>query len=244
MSTNYFKNFPLTEYYYGDEGESNIVEDISVYADVIDQIRNSSTAYESYHVLPGERPDQVSTKLYGTSNYYWTFFLMNNHLREQGWPLSNQKLYDWAVKNYNERVIETKEVLTDKFAIGNTVEGLNTFGSGNITHRDINLGQIWITGGNGVSFTNGEIVRTTSTTPDQLLTVLSTATRYNAAHHYENADGEYVDIDPNVVRPSSYTEKTWLDELTRQNDTLKSISVIRSDIIGEVSKSFKQAVGM
>ena len=61
-------------------------------------------------------------------------------------------------------------------------------------------------------------------------------------HHYENASGEYVDIDPNVDRPAIFTEKTWLDELTRQNDNLKQIKIIKKDIIGEVVKSFNAAI--
>ena len=49
---------------------------------------------------------------------------MNNHIREQGWPLSNAKIYQYAVDNYTEKVLDTKTVLTDKYAIGSSVEGL------------------------------------------------------------------------------------------------------------------------
>ena len=77
---------------------------------------------------------------------------------------------------------------------------------------------------------------------DELLTVRATSDRLNAVHHYENAAGEYVDIDPNVDRPAIFTEKTWLDELTRQNDNLKQIKTIKKEIIGEVVKSFNSAI--
>ena len=52
----------------------------------------------------------------------------------------------------------------------------------------------------------------------------------------------YVDIDPNADRPAIFTEKTWLDELTRQNDNLKQIKTIKKEIIGEVVKSFNSAI--
>ena len=242
MSTNYFRNFPKTSYFFGTEGEANIVENIAIYADVIDQIRDTATTYQKYNILPDERPDQVSMKLYDTPNYYWTFFLMNDHLREQGWPLSNSKLFEFATKTYDERVLETKTPLSDKFAIGNEVEGLSSFATGTIVHRNLDLGQVWIESGNGRSFVSNEPVRTTTTLVDELITLIGTSKRINSAHHYENSDGEYVDIDPHVDRPSIYTEKTWYDELTRQNDALKSIIVIRNNLIGEIVKSFQKAV--
>ena len=167
---------------------------------------------------------------------------MNNHLRERGWPLSNEKLYQYAVDNYTERVIDTQAVLTDKYAIGNQVESLTNFATGNVAHRNLDLGQVWITGGNGVDFTTGEVVRTTTTIVDEIVVIRAATKRLNAVHHYENADGEYVDIDPTVARPAIYTEKTWLDELTRQNDELKQIKVIRPGIIGEVVRSFSSAL--
>ena len=121
--SDYFKEFPVVDYNFGDELTSNEFENISIYADVIDQVRNFTSAYVDYYILPNERPDQLSQKLYGSTDYYWTFFLMNDKLREQGWPLSNAKIYDWAVKNYNERVITTQDVLTDKFDVGKTIKG-------------------------------------------------------------------------------------------------------------------------
>ena len=240
--SNYFSKYPAIDYFFGDEGLSNKVENIAIFSDVIAQIRDATTSYQDYYILPDERPDQVSYKIYGTTDFHWTFYLMNNHLRERGWPLSNKKLYQYAVDNYTERVIDTQTVLTDKYAIGNEVESLTNFSTGNVVHRNLDLGQIWITGGNEKDFTNGEVVRTTTTIVDEILIIRATSKRLNAIHHYENSDGEYVDIDPTAPRPAIFTEKTWLDELTRQNDELKQIKVIRPGIIGEVVRSFSSAL--
>mgnify|MGYP001160068075 FL=1 len=238
----YFSNFPKVNYFFGEEGLSNRVENIGIFSDVIDQIKDASTSYQDYYILPDERPDQVSFKLYGSINYYWTFWLMNNHIREQGWPLSNKKIYEYAIDNYTEKILDTKTVLTDKYAIGESVEGLTNFATGTVVHRNLDLGQIWVKSTNNKSFQAGEIVRTTTTVIDELLTVRATSDRLNAVHHYENAAGEYVDIDPNADRPAIFTEKTWLDELTRQNDNLKQIKTIKKEIIGEVVKSFNSAI--
>ena len=113
MTTNYFRNFPEIDYIFGNELNASKFENISIYSDVVDQVKNVVTAYEDYNIYPGERPDQVSFNLYGTTEHYWTFYLMNDKLREQGWPLSNKALEDWATKNYNEIIVNTQTTLTD-----------------------------------------------------------------------------------------------------------------------------------
>lgn len=245
MPTHYFRDFPVTNYLFGDESVSNQFQNISVYADVIDQMKNATSAYVDYHILPGERPDQLSYKLYGSEQYYWTFFLMNDKLREQGWPLSPSKLYDWAVKNYNERVITTKSILTDKFAVGKTIQGNNSSASGVITKRNLDLGQVWVEAST-TAFQAGEIVADTDD-GTKSITVLSTENRINAAHHYEKtaaADlGDHHDIDPAEDRPTTEAiEKTWLDRLIKQNDNLKSIVVLKENNILDIVKSFKESV--
>ena len=98
--TKYFDAFPIIDYKFGDEEFVVPIENLSIYVDVVDQVRRSSATYQNYDILPGERPDQVSYKLYNTTDYYWTFFLMNDKLRERGWPLSPIKAEEFAKKEY------------------------------------------------------------------------------------------------------------------------------------------------
>ena len=245
--TQYFRDFPITSYFFGDETVSNQFQNIAVYADIIDQMKDISSSYVDYYILPEERPDQLSYKLYGDEQFYWTFFLMNDKLREQGWPLSNSKLYDWAVKNYNERVITTKDVLTDKFAIGKTIQGNTSSASGTIIKRDLDLGQVWVEAST-TAFEAGEVVVDTAD-GSKSITVLSTENRINAAHHYEKTaaavQGDHHDIDPAANRPSTEAvEKTWMDRLIKQNDNLKSIIVLKENNILNIVNSFKETVRM
>ena len=62
--SSYFKKYPAVDYFFGNEGLSNKVENIAVFSDVIDQIRDATTSYHDYYILPNERPDQVSFKIY------------------------------------------------------------------------------------------------------------------------------------------------------------------------------------
>jgi len=238
----YFRDFPIIEYKFGQEATPDLFRNIAVYADVIDQVRNSVTTYQDYQVLPDERPDQASYNIYGSVNYYWTFYLMNPHLRERGWPLSQQTAFEKATKDYNIRVLTTRTKLTDRFKIGQTVSGNVSGHTGKIIHRKLDLGQLYIASNTG-AFTAGETIQSTNSSGVVETIVLhSTELQINAAHHYENASKETVDIDPEVGPGAGITEVTWLERLIAQNDELRQIKVIRPNNIRQVSDAFKDAL--
>jgi len=96
----YFKNFPLTGYKFGNNSESTFFQNVSVYADLIDNITDEISFYQEYTILDGERPDTLSWRLYGTPDYYWTFYLINPELREGDWPRSFSDLSDVTANIY------------------------------------------------------------------------------------------------------------------------------------------------
>ena len=243
----YFRNFPRTLYKFGNELTNDLFQNIAIYADVVDQVRDQVTLYENYYIKPDERPDQVSFNLYNTSDYHWTFYLMNPELRESGWPISNEKAFELAKRRYNTTVLTTLNFIYDKFKVGQSISGSTSGGTGTIVHRDLQLGQIWIK--ETQTFINGEQITSTNSsgTVEQIILNSSTV-QYNAIHHYENSDGEYVDIgiDPStgnyLAAGGLVTPVTWLERLNKQNEDLKQIRVIKPSIIESVSQSFKEAV--
>lgn len=68
-----FQYFPKTYYQFG--GLSLEVTDIFRQVDVI---FDKPDALTTSVLLPGERPDQVATRLYGSPDLYWSLFLTNN----------------------------------------------------------------------------------------------------------------------------------------------------------------------
>ena len=240
--TKYFDAFPIIDYKFGDEEFVVPIENLSIYVDVVDQVRRSSATYQSYNILPGERPDQVSYKLYNTTDYYWTFFLMNDKLRERGWPLSPIKAEEFAKKEYKERVVTTESSLISNFEVGTEVIGTLSSSTGKIIHRDVGLGQIWLDNSTTDLWQAGETINSTNKTPTESIICLSSELRYNAAHHFNDADGNWADIIPTDARPASYAEVSWQERLNEQNEDLKSIMVLKSEVIGEVVKSFREAI--
>ena len=87
----FFKMFPKIDYLNERTRELSQIIDISRNVDVNDTLSDDLIAYRYYNIQPGERPDIVSQKLYGTSEYYWTFFIINEHLKEglHTWPVDH-----------------------------------------------------------------------------------------------------------------------------------------------------------
>lgn len=233
----YFINFPEINYKFGNENTLTAIEDISAYVDIIDQVKNQSSFYSNYTILDGDRPDILSQKLYGTTNYHWTFFFMNDHLRRQGWPLPYTDLLEKAKKDYPNTTIVTRDLLFNKFDVGDTVSGNSSAATGIIVKRNLDLGQLVIKMTNNKSFVDAEIISDGVDT----VTVESSSEEYNSAHHYTN-NGVIVDIDPENGPGGLLTEVTYLDEYVTANDSLKEINVIKPDNINDVTTAFEEAM--
>lgn len=141
----FFRNFPRLNYKFGDEITTALFQNISVYIDLIDQIANDGSFYQTYTILDGDRPDVVSQKLYGTPDYYWTFYLLNENIRVQGWPLTVQEVLENSRIYYPNIVITTEADVSTRFKVGGTViQGsvVNPTAKGEIVERNLNLGQL------------------------------------------------------------------------------------------------------
>lgn len=79
----FLQNFPDIEY---KVGRFNVkIPDIFRSASINNRFVDDASFYQIYNI--GEqRPDQLSTELYNSPNFHWTFFIINPELR-QGWPL-------------------------------------------------------------------------------------------------------------------------------------------------------------
>lgn len=141
----FFRNFPLINYKFGDETSTALFQNITAYVDLIDQVSDDASFYQKYTIKDGDRPDSLSYKLYNTVDYYWTFFLLNEHLRTQGWPLTVQELYEKSREYYPNQTIVTEDEFATTFKRGDTViQGnvTNPSGKGVILERNLDLGQI------------------------------------------------------------------------------------------------------
>jgi len=78
----FFKQFPQIEYDLCEDGIISKRYDIFRHVDVTDLRTDDYTTYLYYSIQDGDRPDTISQKLYGSSRYHWTFFIINDFLQE------------------------------------------------------------------------------------------------------------------------------------------------------------------
>jgi hypothetical protein len=124
----FFKNFPTRQFNLNETGELINVKDIFRHVDVDDLAIDPFTSYTYYEIASGERPDVVSQKLYGTTDFYWTFFIVNDFLKEGlgAWPKSEQELERYIAEQYdNHSILEILPGIFDDEIGLRTIESLD-----------------------------------------------------------------------------------------------------------------------
>lgn len=238
----YFKHFPKTFYSFGDGEEESLVQNLSVYTEVLDEIKESSSYYQDYTIQENERADQVSMKLYGDPKLHWTLYLMNDKLREQGWPLCNEHAIEKSIKDHPGITITTRESLFDRFKVGQVIQGNTSGDTGTIVYRNLDLGQLILEDATG-TFSGDTLITSDVSGVTESLTVISASNEYQSAHHYEDGEGNVVDIDPFTGPGQLLNEVTHIEYDLRENDNLKQIRVLRPDSVVQVAAAFRKAMG-
>ena len=243
----YFQDFQNLLYLFGNEDKATVFQDISRYANIVDQVKDDITFLNFFNIQEGFRPDQVSIQLYDTPLYYWTFYLLNDNLREQGWPLVNSELQTYIKKIFPNQTVTTRENISSKFKVGQIVSGGTSGASGEIIRRDLSLGQIIIKLSTSNSFsTGGELLSSTVTTGGvptvETCNIVSTSNEYQAAHHYTRDGlifGEHNPFDGPGAQDNEVTvEDVWFNN----NEDLKQIKIIKPSLISKVVTSYKKSI--
>lgn len=163
----YFKKFPKLVYDFNREGVVNSVVDLFRQVRTVQNYVDEFTAYKFYSIKDGERPDIVSQKLYGNSQLYWTFFIVNDFLQNglSYWPMSGQNLEEYLKTEYEGVALETRpNIVRDTdggitefrnslagedraqkqgaWTVGRTVTGATSGATGTLRRKDLYLNQL------------------------------------------------------------------------------------------------------
>lgn len=232
----YFRKFPKNLYRFGNNEQPVAFSNLTSYVDIVDRLKDNIAFYEYYYILDGDRPDQVSLKLYDTPDAYWTFFVMNDNIRERGWPLSEQDLVKKAKKIFHDNVLTTRDSLTGKFKVGTNITGSGSGSTGKVIHRNLDLGQLVVETND--TFLNTEVIRDDNST--DTVTLVGSVEEYNSIAYYKNADGRIVDVDPYGTPNSQYTPVTQIEKYREENDKLKKIRVPLPAVVNDILISFQR----
>ena len=232
----FFNQFPQVSYDFNRTG--TIQQMVNIFRSVRGQsaVLNDSTLYKNYYIRDGMRPDIVSEKLYGTADFYWTFFVMNDNIRERGWPLSEQDLVKKAKKIFHDNVLTTRDSLTGKFKVGTNITGSGSGSTGKVIHRNLDLGQLVVETND--TFLNTEVIRDDNST--DTVTLVGSVEEFNSIAYYKNADGRIVDVDPYGTPNSQYTPVTQIEKYREENDKLKKIRVPLPAVVNDILISFQR----
>ena len=155
----FFKQFPKIEYDFNSTGVKQNMVDLFRSVRPLPSFLDNYSAYTFYEIKNGERPDIVSERIYGSSQYYWTFFVINDFLHDgyRAWPMSKEDLFDYIAKEYEGYVIETNPVITrdtdqlitdhrnslaGRFTLGETITGATSGATGTLTSKITDLSQL------------------------------------------------------------------------------------------------------
>ncbi len=99
----FFSQFPKIQY---DLKNDNVLSDIiNIYrhVDVNENVIDGFLNYKFERIEDGERPDQMAFRLYDNSSFYWTFFIVNDFLKEgyTAWPKGQIILNEFIEDNYD-----------------------------------------------------------------------------------------------------------------------------------------------
>lgn len=237
----FFKDYEKIKYSFGNETSTTIFQNLTLYTDIIDQIKDDVSFYSTKYIQEGERPDQTSLRFYGSPIYYWTFFLLNDKLRTKGWPIDKTQLLQKVKKDYPNFVITLRRDLSQTFTINQFVTGNTSGARGKIIHRNLDNGQLVLKLDNP----NTPFISTESVTilvPTTITEQLYGASdEYLAAKYYKDGSGR-VDYDPVVGPGATLTEVTILDDASEQNNDLREIKVLRPEYLEPLVASYNRAV--
>lgn len=221
------------QYDLNDDGHT--VEFIDIFRTVRPKasIKEDLLLYSKYTIQDGERPDHLSQKFYGSPDYYWTFFMVNENLVNihTDWPLSRKEFESMIASKYDGYVLTTNDDISTVFSKGETVQGLLSGATGTLEYKDCNTNTLRITNITG-EFRSNELIR--GTTSLDTVTITGQTEFFNATHHYVNTSTGDITHKDDV----DAIEVTYYEYEKDLNDKKAEIRVIRPAYIIKVSQEF------
>ena len=197
MARGFFKQIPNIQYDFKSDGKFFEAKDLFRKVSTWSYLQEGISGYTYYRVTEGERPDVVSSKLYGDSTLYWTFFLVNENLQDfNDWPKSGQLLHRFIARKYSGKVLvgsESTDIVSfdhatnvsSKFLLGEKVTQTSSGAFGFVTKIDPTHNRIVLNSVLG-TFDTSTVVGSEST---KSFTVTSVANEKDVVHHYTDSNG-------------------------------------------------------
>jgi hypothetical protein len=98
----YFETFPKLLYDINNDKNVKLVTDIFRRIKIRESLKDNAALYSTYDVVSGEKPEDVSYKHFGTTDYFWIIMITNDITdRYYGWPLNEQDFETYITQKYD-----------------------------------------------------------------------------------------------------------------------------------------------
>ena len=113
MAIDFFDTFGKT--YYDFTGNNSNALVTNFLKQVVAINTDDVVTYTKYQIQDRDRPEIVSNILYGDPKYHWTFFLLNDSLKEGkiGWPMSLTEFNEYIETDYDPYMFLGGTLITD-----------------------------------------------------------------------------------------------------------------------------------
>ncbi len=260
----FFKQFPKISYDFDRNGVLQNVVNIYKSVRVLKAFEDNINTYTFYDVKNGERPDIVSQRLYGSTRFYWTFFIINDFLHDglAAWPMSQEKLQTYMANEYSGIVINTNPIivrdtdnsitdhrnsLAGRFTLGETITGGTSGATGILHKKDIDLNQLVLKNVTGTFLGDGGGVSESLTggTSNDSVGTYEVFKYIDAPHHYFKTNDPEHRVQTNAVfveggvqsgQLSYQSNRAYLEEV---NEARSKIKVVDPKYIRQFADEFE-----
>ena len=260
----FFKQFPKISYDFDRNGVLQNVVNIYKSVRVLKAFEDNINTYTFYDVKNGERPDIVSQRLYGSTRFYWTFFIINDFLHDglAAWPMSQEKLQQYMANEYSgiaittnpEIVRDTDNSITDhrnslagRFKLGETITGGTSEATGILHKKDIDLNQLVLKNVTGTFVGEPGVVSESLTggTSNDSVGTYEVFKYIDAPHHYFKTNDPEHRVQTNAVfieggvqsgQLSYQSNRAYLEEV---NEARSKIKVVDPKYIRQFADEFE-----
>lgn len=228
------------------------------------KINDGNYYYSKIRINDGERPDQLSYRLYKNPNYFWTFFIINDNLRlgeELQWPLSQKNLRQKIESDYEgktlifykatylKEIAPALPIVARNYVLGAYIINENVYGeisgaNGKVHLIKPELGQIILKNYEGTFRVGEALIGETSNTR----MIIDDTVNYADApvSFIEPSTGREIN-NRNFIEPGDYivdiASVTNRDRMIEINEKLSIIRALNPNSINEFAETFRRVIG-
>jgi hypothetical protein len=235
----YFSNFKTIPYDLNGDGVFDNITNLTSLVAASQKLLDNQVFYGYVQVLDGERPDQLSQRLYGTPQYYWSFILINKNIKNvwNDWPKNSAQLLEYSVYKYADfaaLACNTTDDLLGKFIMGEYVQGVLSGAIGQVIAVHTNDKYVVLKLISGTFRMAGEDIYGLES-QDTITATEIVSRAYAPAYHVDDSTGDIT-----APRLAGTSKVTNLDHEGFMNDRNRYVKAVKPDRIADFVAEFNK----